>query len=57
VTGGLRSSNHGAPGPEIPASVTGGQRAWLETLDPISRKIHLQRIGLTEYGRQVKGGG
>jgi hypothetical protein len=46
VTGGVRHAQD-APGStngEIPAQIQGAQRAWLERLDPISRKIHLQRL-------------
>jgi len=65
VTGGIRGTQD-APGrtngdPAIPEHLPAAQRAWLERLDPISRKIHLQRLAgstaLTEYGRAVKGGG
>jgi len=65
VTGGIRGTQ--APlgrtngDPAIPEHLPAAQRAWLEHLDPISRKIHLQRLAgstaLTEYGRMVKGGG
>jgi hypothetical protein len=46
VTGGVRHAQD-APGStngEIPAQIQGAQRAWLERLDPISRRIHLQRL-------------
>lgn len=64
VTGGLRSKD--APertngDPAIPQHLPDAQRAWLAGLDPVSRKIHLQRLAgstaLAEFGRQVKGGG
>lgn len=56
VTGGVRNAKLQPADADIPERITGAQRAWLESLDPISRKIHLQRIGITEYGRMLKGG-
>jgi tetrahydromethanopterin S-methyltransferase subunit G len=67
VTGGIRTgvagdgaAKNGAE-PPVPTHLPAAQRAWLERLDPISRKIQLQRLAgstaLTEFGRQVKGGG
>jgi hypothetical protein len=50
VTGGVRHAQDppGSTNGDIPASIQGGQRAWLERLDPISRKIHLQRLAGTK---------
>jgi hypothetical protein len=43
VTGGIRHQG-GTTNGDIPAHIQGGQRAWLERLDPVSRKIHLHRL-------------
>lgn len=48
VTGGVRHAEAEKSGDGIPSHIVGAQRAWLERLDPISRKIQLQRLGGTD---------